>query len=269
VNIHVIRMTLKHIATSAIMLLQQDHDIGETETDVLKQMGVVVDRVRTVCAKYKLLTTPAAASKDDTTCSAAPVPQQQQLRLVHAAEKLKTHFVRDFAPLREHELAAARSLLTEATAGNTRASVNLRGPAGSGKGATIARLRPQVLEWCRQHAKSQPISIQLLCTDRPAGLYSAILQKLNITHPEIGDVSEIVVEAREQLQALLFTDNHDSSSTSSNVPMIVLLLFAHSIAASHTDELKQLFEWTHTAGCRLVFITTSKTDLTRMLPGLQ
>jgi hypothetical protein len=47
-------------------LLQQDHDIGETETDVLKQMGVVVDRVCTVCARYKQLTTSAAAAKCNT-----------------------------------------------------------------------------------------------------------------------------------------------------------------------------------------------------------
>jgi hypothetical protein len=48
------------------MLIQQDHDIGETETDVLKQKGVVVDRVRTVCAKDTEFTTPAAAAKSDT-----------------------------------------------------------------------------------------------------------------------------------------------------------------------------------------------------------
>jgi hypothetical protein len=40
--------------------------MGETETDELKQMGVVVDRVRTVCAKDTELVNPAAAAKSDT-----------------------------------------------------------------------------------------------------------------------------------------------------------------------------------------------------------
>jgi hypothetical protein len=58
--------TKKHTAATTIKWLQQDRGMGETETDELKQMGVVVEGVGTVCVKDTELTTPAAAAKSDT-----------------------------------------------------------------------------------------------------------------------------------------------------------------------------------------------------------
>jgi hypothetical protein len=149
------------------MLIQQDHDIGETETDVLKQKGVVVDRVRTVCAKYTELTSPAA-SKGDTTRSAEPAPHQQQLRLVHAAEKLKTGI--EVQPLRVHEIAAVHKVVTEAISGNTGASVYMQGPFGSGKRTALSKVSPAVREWCEEHAKLMPIYLSFLVYTRHRAL---------------------------------------------------------------------------------------------------
>jgi hypothetical protein len=227
--------------------LQQDHDIGETETDVLKQMGVVVDRVRTVCANYKQLTTSAAAAKSNIVPLSGngvserlkPVSEQQQLQLQDAVKKLKSAEGKELLPLRVHELAAVRRVVTEAISGNT-------------------------TRWCQEHTKPVPISIYVFLSSikHPAGLYGEVLQRLK------HEVSEVAVEAKKQLEAVVFNTNHSSSS--SGVRMIILKLdHLDSMAASYTKQLQQLYKWAHTAGAKLILISASRYDVTQTLPGLQ
>jgi Cdc6-like AAA superfamily ATPase len=243
---------------------------------VLKQMGVVVDRVRTMCAKYKQLTTPAAASKNDIMPGNPDGVAEQQLQslLLDAFDKLSNS--RPLMPLRELEIAAVHSAVTGAIASDTGTSVYAYGPRGSDEWTALKFGTVNVHEWCKQHAKPEPVSVDVFATlEHPAGLYGLILQELNLEDCErlqIGLVPSRAAEAKKKLQRLLFETNQGSSSSSKAPMIIVKIHFNHlhkNKIQSHADQLQQLFEWAHTAGCKLILLADGRTDLAQTLPGLQ
>jgi Cdc6-like AAA superfamily ATPase len=265
-----------HIAASATFLLQQEHDAGEIEGDVLKQADCVASSVSTLCTTYKALAgaAAAAASKGDTTMANStdgvadhtePMAEQQEQICFESAQDALTF--RDMCetvclPLRECEVAAVRSIVTDAIAGNRGASVLVRGLAGSGKYTALYDIAWAVQDWCKQHGKVVPA---LRCVHSKdcqgsAGLYGAILQQLKgDKRPQIGEVSEAAAQAKKQLEDLLFNGD---------VPLIVLRLHrADDLLPTYSDQLQQLFEWT--TGSKLILITTARADLTQTMPGLQ
>jgi Cdc6-like AAA superfamily ATPase len=196
-----------------------------------------------------------------------PVAEQQQLQLIDALQELK--FLGEELPLRERELAAVRTAVTDAIAAGTGASVLVRGPAGSGKStALISHFDSPVNKWCKQHDKPQPFSVSVFAFPKhPAGLYGRVLQAL-----ERKDISCIAADAQKQSEAVVFNTNH-SSSSSSDLPMIVLKLYnIHIMAAYYTYELQQLqqlFKWVHTDGSRLILVTEGQIKLSQLMPGPQ
>jgi hypothetical protein len=169
----------------------------------------VVGNVRKLCTAYKGLVTAAAAitaSKGDTMSDnpdgvaerAEPVAEQQQLRLMDAFDKLYNS--RPLMPLREQEIAAVHSAVTGAIAADTGTSVYAYGPRGSAEGVALILDTDSVYEWCEQHAKPEPISVDVYSSmTHPAGLYDLILQKLKEERNPIGVISEIAAEAQKQL----------------------------------------------------------------------
>jgi Cdc6-like AAA superfamily ATPase len=186
---------------------------------------------------------------------------QQRLRLQDAIDKLES--TTKPLPLRQRELAVVHSAVTEAIAGNTGATVLVRGPAGSGKWTVVQQLSAALREWCNQHGKPEPVSAYVLFINHLAGLYGEVLQVLKQRNLPIGDVSEVVAEAKKQLEDVMLDTKR--SSISSEAPLIVLHLYnaIDTMAASHGEQLQQLFKWAHTAGLRLILIVRGETGLTQ------
>jgi Cdc6-like AAA superfamily ATPase len=149
-------------------------------------------------------------------------------------------------------------VVTEAISSNTGSSMYLRGPASSGKATLADQLPRAVREWCNQHAKPVPM-VSIIFNfdiDHSAGLYGEILKQLR------HEASEVAAEAKKQLEAVVFN--------SSDVRMIMVRLDGmDSMAASHTEQLQQLYEWAYTAGSRLILLGTGIYDVTQILLGLQ
>jgi hypothetical protein len=129
--------------------------------------------------------------------------------------------------------------------------------------SVLLQLNDTVKVWCEERGRPEPFycfECSDTFTEHPAGLYSAILQRLKCNeHLKIGDVSELAAEAKKHLEALLLkTKDSSSSGSSSNVPMIVVNLFGmDEVEEPPCAELQQLFEWSHTAGSRLIVVVTS------------
>jgi hypothetical protein len=89
-----------HIAASATVLLQQEHDAGEIESDVLKQADAMAGCASRLCIQYKeLAAVAAAASKGDTTTATStngvadhtePMAVQMFLEEIHNTRFLET-----------------------------------------------------------------------------------------------------------------------------------------------------------------------------------
>jgi Cdc6-like AAA superfamily ATPase len=243
-------------------------------------MGDVVDRVRKVCAKYKQLTTSAAAASKSNTFPLSgdgvaerlePASEQQQLQLQDAVKKLTSVARKELLPLRVHELTAVQRVVTEAISGNTGTSVHVHGPRGSGKSAALLWHLPRaVSEWCKEHAKPVPISIDVFLSyiKHSAGLYREVLEQLKQQGLPVDEVSEVAAEAKKQLEAVVFNTNHSSSSSGVSKIMLTLNSLDH-MTASHTDQLQQLYDLAHTPGSRLILLSAGRHDVTQTLPGLQ
>jgi Cdc6-like AAA superfamily ATPase len=233
---------------------------------VLKQADCVASSVSTLCTTYKELAGAAAATKGDgfVECT-EPVAEQQQLRLMDAFKALKYS---ERLRLRKRELAAAHKLVTDAIAAGSGASVLVRGPASSGKWTVVQQLSDDVIEWCKQHGKPTPVSAYLFDAEHPAGLYGAVLDKLKEDKRlQIGHVSQVLAEAKKQLEDVVLNTKR-SSSSSSDVPLIVLVVY-NTLRVSPVEQLQPLFKWAHTVGSRLILIGRGGADLTQTPPGQQ
>jgi hypothetical protein len=257
--------------STTIAMLQQDLNIGEVEDDVLKQADCVASSVSMLCTTYKALAGAAAAaaskgdfmvkSTDGVADHTEPVVEEMCLDRIEQALIMRDTCC--YRPsLREYEVAAVHSIVTDAIAGNRGASVLVRGPAGSGKYTALCGLYWPVKAWCEQHGKLEPVlkNASLKDCEGSAGLYGAILRKLNTDKRlQIGEVSEAAAEAKKQLEGVVFN---------SDVPLIVLKLHrVDDLLPTYSDQLQQLFEWTTLS--KLILITTARADLTQAMPGLQ
>jgi hypothetical protein len=261
-----------HIAASATVLLQQEHDVGEIEGDVLKQADAMAGCASRLCIQYKELTAvAAAASKGDSTTAKStdgvadhtePMAVQMFLEEIHNTRVFRDVVCHYSLPLRECEIAAVHTIVTDAIAGNRGASVLVRGPAGSGKCRALCGVYRPVEAWCEQHGKLVPALglVHFKDCEGSAGLYGAILRELKgDKRLQIGEVSEAAAEAKKQLEGVVLN---------SDVPLIVLELYrVDDLLPEYSDQLQQLFEWT--TGSKLILITTAKADLTQTMPGLQ
>jgi hypothetical protein len=236
----------------------------------------VVHGVSKVCTAYQ----EAAARAAATTCSAEgsveqfqPVPAQQT-RLLKAHEELRWRSTTRKMPRRKPQSEELSSVVTEAIAAGEGICVYVHGPPGAGKKTLVRHQLCTALDkWCRQHQQPKPVYIDIswtnVKTNNPAGLFSAILQQLQLTADKrivLSDVSGVAAEAQQQLKALALETKRSSSS--SDMPMIVVQVFdTDRIAQAHAQELQQLFEMT--AGSRLIVVACGESDLAQVLPRLQ
>jgi hypothetical protein len=114
---------------SATVLLQQNHNICETEGDVLEEVNAVEGSPRTLCTKHKELVAPATTASKGATlpggmaeCAEPVAEQQQQQRLRPEDADDKLHERKERLPLRASELAAVHRVVTGAITGNTGAT---------------------------------------------------------------------------------------------------------------------------------------------------
>jgi AAA domain len=261
----------------------QQLDPSRLSQDVLSRAGSVlkaraVELVSNAAAAAPAATATASAAKSDTAPTGAdslvvhpePVPeqhqQQQQQQLLAAHAKLGNIYAK-IVLFQKQELTRTEvhSAVTAAIASSTGTSVLLRGPGGCGKSTALRQVFPDVTDWCKQQAKLRPASVPLSSCDvaeDPAGVYGAILRALMLTN-----VSKYTTTAKQQLEALLFKTSDSSSSSSSHVRMIVVRL--EGIDFVDKQQVKQLLEWAHTDGCRLILIGTAYYDLWQDLPRPQ
>jgi hypothetical protein len=116
-------IVLTYSTASATALIQQNHDTGEPEGDVLKKVDALTRIINILCTKYKELGADAMPSSPDGVAEPTkPVveQQEQQLRLLGALRALDN--IGKCLPLREHELAAVHEVVSAAIAGNTGAA---------------------------------------------------------------------------------------------------------------------------------------------------
>jgi AAA domain len=263
----------------------QQLDPSRLSQDVLSRAGSVlkaraVGLVSNAAAAAPAATATVTAAKSDTAPAGAeslvarpePVPeqhqQQQQQQLLAAHANLGNIYAK-IVLFQKQELTRTEvhSAVTAAIGSSTGTSVLLRGPVGCGKSTALRQVPPDVTDWCKQQAQLRPASVPLSTCDvneDPAGVYGAILRALMLTN-----VSKHTTTAKQQLEALLFktSDSSSSSSRSSHVRMIIVRL--ESIDFVDKQQVKQLLEWAHTDGCRLILIGTAYFDLGQNLPRPQ
>jgi Cdc6-like AAA superfamily ATPase len=237
-----------------------------------------LDLVRALCSAYReRAATTAAATAAATESDAVPdtvdgsVERNEQQEQLSDAYKELLDPLGEQSYLRELELAEVRTAVNDAIAAGQGTSVLVSGPAGCGKRIAM-QFQFFSWEWWHQFDRSRRSEPFCHCFDlgasaiaHPAGLYGYILQQLAEDEgTKIGDISELVAEAKKQLEALLF-DTKPSSNSSGVTMIVVVILGMDIIASSHADELQQLYEWAQPTS-RLILIGIARSDL---VPRLQ
>jgi hypothetical protein len=207
-------------------------------------------------------------SGDDALEPTVAEQQQPRPRLMAAWTALSKPFYT--MSVREEVSTEVCSIITNAVAAGTGNSVYLHGPEGSGKFSTLLH-GFDVEGWCKQNSKPKPIDhfFDDFKLRRPS-IYGTILDALRIEGIVGIPVGELEpAEARKHLETVLFATK-DCSSSSDNVPMIVLRIDCLDEVASELPlEVQQLFAWARMPRCRLVLIGTGSADLPQVLPNLQ